>query len=217
MVRFSISMLACALLAGGVVAEPPRDSKVRSSSGTVAVRKKCMNCGKEVSATAKVGDRCPHCRIVWGAASALPGDARPQQILARRPTTVSVQSLGSVVAARLRALDMAINGQDGLALADILTVNFVSLGKDGRVQLDADRFVETAIADAAANSLSRKSVLKSAKIVDGEIVATVKVISKRYPPDQKPEYHVTYEQETWSTVGGTPRLRVIRQIKSPTQ
>lgn len=28
--------------------------------------KNCGKCGKQVSASAKVGDRCPHCGVVWG-------------------------------------------------------------------------------------------------------------------------------------------------------
>ena len=33
---------------------------------TTVVTKRCGNCGQPVSETASVGDRCPHCGIIWG-------------------------------------------------------------------------------------------------------------------------------------------------------
>ena len=34
--------------------------------GSGSIIKTCEACGKEVSPSSKVGDRCPHCSVVWG-------------------------------------------------------------------------------------------------------------------------------------------------------
>ena len=36
------------------------------NTGSGMVSKSCGACGKEVSPSSKVGDRCPHCGVVWG-------------------------------------------------------------------------------------------------------------------------------------------------------
>lgn len=36
-------------------------------SGDVVLSKSCGACGKPVSTASQVGDRCPHCGVVWGA------------------------------------------------------------------------------------------------------------------------------------------------------
>ena len=36
------------------------------ATGSELITKSCGACGKEVSPTSKVGDRCPHCGVIWG-------------------------------------------------------------------------------------------------------------------------------------------------------
>jgi hypothetical protein len=46
-----------------------RDAQNWMRPNVVTVGKSCVKCGKEVSLGANVGDRCPHCGVVWTAES----------------------------------------------------------------------------------------------------------------------------------------------------
>lgn len=190
----------------------------RSKPGGVVlgarVEKHCARCHHLVAVSSKAGDKCPYCGVIWGTEST---PARAQGFTRRAAplVTATVRPVSWTVSGRIREFDAAITSQDGSGLGQILAVNFVLLGKDGRVQLDSGRFLETAIADAVATSIARKSRVLSSRVSDGEVVATVRVFSKRYPPDAKPEYLTTYERQTWTTEGIAPHLRLIELVGPP--
>lgn len=50
-------------------------SSTLSGQTFATVSKQCGKCGREVSASAKVGDRCPHCGVRWGRESSHTGDS----------------------------------------------------------------------------------------------------------------------------------------------
>lgn len=43
----------------------PRSAQAQYRT-VVSVEKRCGNCGRVVSSSAKVGDRCPYCGVIWG-------------------------------------------------------------------------------------------------------------------------------------------------------
>ncbi len=52
---------------GNPLAYSPQGSTVPpAASGMVTMSKSCGKCQKAVANTSKVGDRCPHCGVVWG-------------------------------------------------------------------------------------------------------------------------------------------------------
>jgi len=206
----SIALLSVCAWAGPDGARPKSGGIVLGAK----VEKHCARCHHQVAASSKTGDKCPFCGVIWGSESS---PARAQAFTRRATPSVTaiVRPVSSTVSGRIKELDAAITAQDGSGLGQILAVNFVLLGKDGRVQLDSDRFLETAITDAVASSIARKSRVLSSRVADGEVVTTVRVFSKRYPPDAKPEYSTTYERQTWTTEGIAPRLRLIELVGPP--
>lgn len=56
--------LFCLLAAGTLSVAAPRPASAQSSSRVTG--KSCGGCGKPVSLSARVGDRCPHCGGRWG-------------------------------------------------------------------------------------------------------------------------------------------------------
>lgn len=79
------------------------------SQTTRTVSKSCGKCGKKVSVTSKIGDRCPHCGVRWGyensstTASTYPSTSSPQntqgyQLLSSSPTSTNKKKANNVVA-----------------------------------------------------------------------------------------------------------------------
>ena len=57
---FMLLTISLLMIAGTVISSFAQDYEVI---------KRCGNCGEIVSKNARVGDRCPHCGVVWGSSN----------------------------------------------------------------------------------------------------------------------------------------------------
>lgn len=56
----ALLILTCVFLPGGWKAA------CGQSGGYTVVSKRCVACGKPVSINSRIGQRCPHCGVIWG-------------------------------------------------------------------------------------------------------------------------------------------------------